>query len=75
MLSRSSVSATPEVLDEFYLQLVGFSLAPLWQVQETAVVSEPTSKAVPYIWRWKNLEPQALLAGKLIGTQDAERGP
>ena len=57
MVSRSSVSATPEVFDEFYRQLEGFSLAPLWQVQETAVVSEPTSKAVPYIRRWNDGTP------------------
>ena len=73
MLSRSSASATPEVLDDFYRDLEGFSLAPLWTVQEQALVSEPTSKAVPYIWRWKDLEPRARRAGELIGTQDAER--
>ena len=73
MLSNSSVSATPEVLDSYYRELEDFGLAPLWLVQETALVSEPTSKAVPYIWRWKDLEPRALRAGELIGTQDAER--
>jgi len=73
MLSKSSAAATPEALDEFYRDLEGFGLAPLWQVQETALVDEPVSKAVPYIWRWKDLEPRALRAGELIGTADAER--
>ena len=73
MLSNSSASATQEVLDEFYRDLEGYGLAPLWQVQETALVDEPTGKALPYIWRWKDLEPRALRAGELIGTADAER--
>ena len=73
MLSNSSTSATPEILDAYYRELENFSLAPLWQVQETALVSEPTSKAVPHIWHWRDLEPRALRAGELIGTQDAER--
>ena len=73
MLSNSSTAATPEVLENYYRDLEQFGLAPLWQVQETALVAEPTSKAIPYIWRWKDLEPRALRAGELIGTQDAER--
>ncbi len=63
MLSRSSASATPEVLDEFYRELEDFSLAPLWTAHEQALVTEPTSKALPYIWRWKDLEHKALRAG------------
>ena len=73
MLSKSSTSATPEILEDYYRELDGFNLAPLWEVQESALVNEPTSKAVPHIWRWKDLEPRALRAGELIGTQDAER--
>ena len=53
MLSNSSAEATLEVLEEYYRELEGFSLAPLWNVQEEALVPEPTSKAAPYIWRWK----------------------
>ncbi len=73
MLSNSSAEATPEVLEEYYRELEAFSLAPLWQVQETALIPEPVSKASPYIWHWRDLEPKALRAGELIGTADAER--
>ena len=45
MLSNSSAEATLEVLEEYYRELEGFSLAPLWQVQETALIPEPVSKA------------------------------
>jgi hypothetical protein len=34
---------------------------------------EPRSKAVPYLWRWRDLRPQAMRAAELVGTQQAER--
>ena len=73
MLSRSSSTATTDQLQGFYRELEGYSVAPLWTVQEEALVAEPRSKAIPHLWRWKELRPQALRAGELIGTQDAER--
>ncbi len=73
MLSRSSPEATQAVLQSYYQDLQGYSVAPLWTVQEEALVSEPKSKAVPHLWRWRELRPQALRAAELIGTQDAER--
>ncbi|MCS5669076.1 MAG: cupin domain-containing protein, partial [Dehalococcoidia bacterium] len=73
MLSNSNSTATPEILENYYKELEGFNLAPLWNVQEEALVDEPTSKASPHIWRWKDLEPKAIRAGELIGTADAER--
>ena len=71
MLSGSKASV--EVLDSYYQELQDYALSPLWLVQETALVSEPTSKALPFLWRWRDLQPQALRAGELIGTADAER--
>jgi gentisate 1,2-dioxygenase len=73
MLSRSSKGATKAELGSYYQGLKAYSVAPLWTVQEKALVSEPRSKAVPHVWRWKELRPEALRAGALIGTQDAER--
>ena len=73
MISRSSRKATEAVLQDFYEQLQDFSVAPLWTVQEEALVNEPKSKAVPHVWRWSELKPQAMRAAELIGTEDAER--
>ncbi len=69
----SSSGATPETLERFYDELRGFSTSPLWLVQEEALVAEPKSRALPFLWRWRDLRPQALRAGDLIGTADAER--
>lgn len=58
MLSSSNVSATPKVLEAYYQELENFSLAPLWLAQETALTDEPTSKALPHIWRWGTWSPR-----------------
>ena len=71
MLSGST--ASPETLESFYAGLPELALAPLWTVQEEALVSEPVSQAAAHHWRWRDLRPQALRAGELIGTADAER--
>src|SRR3981081_989988 len=34
---------------------------------------EPQSQAVPYVWHWRDLRPQAMRAAELVGTQQAER--
>ena len=69
----SSSAATAETLGRFYEDLRGIGTSPLWLVQEEALVAEPKSKALPFLWRWRDLQPQALRAGDLIGTADAER--
>ena len=73
MLKPSSFVATSEELESYYKGLESFSVGPLWEVQTRALVPEPTSKALPHIWRWKELRPQALRAGKLVGTEQATR--
>ena len=73
MVRPSASKATPAELDSFYKDLESFSTAALWTRQEQALVSEPKSKALPFLWSWKELRPQAMRAAELVGTQDAER--
>ena len=73
MVRPSASKATPADLDSFYKDLESFSTAALWTRQEQALVSEPKSKALPFLWSWKELRPQAMRAAELVGTQDAER--
>lgn len=73
MLKPSASTATSVELADFYRNLESYSTAPLWTVQEEALVAEPKSKASPHVWHWKELHPQAMRAAALVGTQDAER--
>jgi gentisate 1,2-dioxygenase len=34
---------------------------------------EPQSEAVPFVWHWRDLRPQAMRAAALVGTAQAER--
>lgn len=73
MLRTSRSEASTRELARFYQDLKAYSTAALWTVQEQALVAEPKSKALPHIWHWRELRPQAMRAAQLVGTQDAER--
>ena len=70
-LQRSHVEAPEEELQAFYAQLHAQHIAPAWT--SGGVSLEPVSKAVPYVWHWRDLRPQAIRAAQLVGTDQAER--
>src|SRR5438552_9150352 len=71
MLQRSNIISPEEELQDFYAQLQAQHVTPAWI--SGGVSTEPTSKAVPYVWHWRELRPQAMRAAELVGTEQAER--
>src|SRR5438477_2644473 len=71
MLQRSNIVSSEEELQEFYAQLQAQHVTPAWIGGGVSV--EPRSKAVPYVWHWRDLRPQAMRAAELVGTEQAER--
>jgi len=71
MSELSSIVASEEELQEFYALLRSQHVTPAWIGERTSV--EPSSKAVPYLWHWRDLRPQAMRAAQLVGTEQAER--
>src|SRR5262247_727578 len=71
MLQRSNIVSSEEELQGFYAQLQSQHVTPAW-ISE-GVSTEPKSKAVPYVWHWRDLRPQAMRAAELVGTEQAER--
>lgn len=71
MLELSDIQSSPEELDEYYAQLRAQQVTPAWL--SGAVTVEPQSAAVPYLWHWRELRPQAMRAAELVGTAQAER--
>ena len=70
MLKRSNIVAAEEDLQAFYRELE----APAWQRSgPRGRGSEPKSKAVPFVWHWRDVRPQAMQAAELVGTEQAER--
>ena len=71
MLQRSNIISPEEELQDFYAQLQAQHVTPAWISGGVSV--EPRSKAVPYVWHWRDLRPQAMRAAQLVGTEQAER--
>src|SRR4029453_7218028 len=71
MLQRSNIVSSEEELQGFYAQLQAQHITPAWISEGVSV--EPKSKAVPYVWHWRDLRPQAIRAAELVGTEQAER--
>src|SRR3989441_10880812 len=71
MLKLSDIKSSEEELREYYEQLRSQHVSPLWL--GGGISLEPKSKAVPHVWRWRDLRPQAMRAAQLVGTEQAER--
>src|SRR5437763_13701181 len=71
MLAVSDIQSSPEELAEYYDQLQAQHGTPAWIGGGISV--EPKSTAVPYLWHWRDLRPQAIRAAELVGTAQAER--
>ena len=71
MLELSDVRSSPEELEQYYAQLAAQHVTPAWI--GGGITVEPQGKAVPYLWHWRDLRPQAMRAAELVGTAQAER--
>jgi gentisate 1,2-dioxygenase len=77
-LTRSDITASAADLEQFQRGLQQLSVSALWANQPGRPAGgsgsiEPRPQALPYVWRWRDLRPQALRAAELVGTQQAER--
>ena len=70
-MKLSNIQSSEEDLKAYYEQLRAQHVTPAWIAFATTI--EPKSKAVPYVWHWRDLRPQAMRAAELIGTEQAER--
>ena len=71
MLGLSDIQSSQKELQDYYAQLDAQHVTPAWIGGGISI--EPQSKAVPYLWHWRDLRPQAMRAAELVGTQQAER--
>ena len=71
MLQLSDIQSAPEELQDYYEQLRAQHVTPAWLGGGISLESQ--SQAVPYVWHWQDLRPQAMRAAELVGTQQAER--
>jgi gentisate 1,2-dioxygenase len=53
-------------LDQFYADVDGYDLKPLWPIAQQLMPLEPKPRTVPWLWRWKTLRELAERSGELI---------
>ncbi len=57
----------------YYARIGERNLAPLWEVLRGLIVKEPRSSALPAHWRYDEIRPYIMEAGRLITAKEAER--
>lgn len=62
-----------DTLEELFKDAATRAADPLWVVMEKVNPEEPNPKAVPHIWRYKEMRPLLERAGRLVDTERAER--
>src|SRR5499433_3415741 len=70
-MKLSDIKSSEAELQDYYAQLRSQHITPAWI--GGGITREPKSKAVPWVWRWRDLRPQAMRAAQLVGTEQAER--
>src|SRR5437773_2087553 len=58
---------------DLYERLHAKNTAPLWEVLAKLVTPEPQSACVPALWRYDDIRPLLMDAGRLISAKEAER--
>src|SRR6266704_6733761 len=57
----------------FYERIDKHSLTPLWEALANLVPPHPAPACVPALWRYKEVRPYLMEAGRLISAREAER--
>jgi gentisate 1,2-dioxygenase len=75
-METGAAFAKPEITPErraFYDRLDQKSIAPLWEVLARIIPAQPTPETVPVLFRYDELRPFLMEAGRLLTPQEAER--
>ena len=75
-MATAAYGHRPELTPErraFYERLQSFGAAPLWEVMGTLIPPEPRPQAQPVLWKYDQLRPLLIEAGRLLTAQEAER--
>ena len=76
MHETASFVVKPEASPErqaFYQKLDQIDTAPLWEVLNRLVMPEPQPAIVPALWKYDDVRPLLMEAGRLLTVQEAER--
>jgi gentisate 1,2-dioxygenase len=58
---------------DHYQAIAGLGASPLWRYYGDIFDEEPSSRAVPYVWKYQDLRPHMLHFGESLSLEEAER--
>ena len=64
---------TPSARQTLYREMSPLHLTPLWEVLHALVPPQPASPCVPALWKYRDVRPFLMRAGKLITAEEAVR--
>lgn len=77
MLAMMDTQSTPrtsaEDFNRYYAKIGQKNLAPLWEVLKTLVTREPVTPVKPAQWKFSDVRPLLIEAGRMISPEQAER--
>ena len=74
--ARTAVFEKPELTPErkeFYARLDRKNVAPLWEVLAKIIPMSPAPETIPAFWRYDEVRPLLMEAGRLLTAKEAER--
>ena len=71
-MAFTAPQSTPERA-AFYARIGAQHLTPLWDVLGDLVIPQPKTPCVPALWRFDDVRPHIIEAGRLISAKEAER--
>jgi gentisate 1,2-dioxygenase len=72
MAAEQRAARTPERA-AYYERIGPLGLAPLWEKLHALVTPEPATRCVPALWRYDEVRPHLMEAGRLITAKEATR--
>jgi len=66
------VEDNPE-LEAYYRDLRALNTNALWRILADTMTDYPQPRAVPYLWRYRDIRPQVIRAGNLVTPEQANR--
>lgn len=73
MLTAQPSPAARSARADYYERIGHQSMTPLWEVLGALVPPQPRSPAQAALWRYSELRPSVMEAGRLISAEEAER--
>ena len=72
-MATEAIAAHNPEREAFYEKIAGSNLAPLWERLHGLVTAQPVTPCLPAIWRYRDVRPYLMQAGRLISAEEATR--